>query len=143
MAKKCIYNYIEFDSETERDYFIFLINQKEKGLIKDFERQVRYVVQKGFILQGKKKLDRIYTADFVVVFNDNSKILIDVKGHLKDERNLINNTFSVLKKLTEVGENVDFAIVYRKRSRWFCKAVHTRCDYPALGLNWYKNKKIR
>jgi len=102
---------ITFHSTLESEYYIYLKQQKRQGLIKDFSLQPKFILQEKFIIKDKviykgshtefKKLQRkfgntqaaiTYTADFLIINNDNSKVLIDVKGKTTD-------VFNIKKKL--------------------------------------------
>jgi len=102
---------ITFHSTLESEYYIYLKQQKKEGLIKDFSLQPKFVLQEKFIVIDKviykgshtdfKKLQRkfgntqaaiTYTADFLIINNDNSEVLIDTKGKTTD-------VFTIKKKL--------------------------------------------
>lgn len=74
------YNGIIFDSLLEKNYYIYLLDQKEQGIIKDIELQPRYLIQPSFNYQGKTIRKIEYIADFKVTYSDNTVIVYDVKG---------------------------------------------------------------
>lgn len=81
VSKKCIYDGYKFDSETERDFYIKLKIAKDENVIKDFEMQVPIRVQEEFInFRGSKEQKIEYVADFVIISNDDNKVVVDVKG---------------------------------------------------------------
>lgn len=99
-AKKTIVDNIKFDSKMEAEYYLYLKDRKENKEIKDFILQPSFILQEAFIIvDGKSYLSSDenynnlkkkfnppihrqikYIADFLITFNDNSQIVIDVKG---------------------------------------------------------------
>ena len=83
-SKKCEYDGIKFDSETERDFYIKLKRAKSLGRIKGFAMQVPYLIQEEFKNFKDKKEQKIeYIADYVIDLLDDSMIIVDVKGSKK------------------------------------------------------------
>ena len=83
---KRTYHGILFDSQLEcRFYKEYLIPKLKKGMIKSIKRQVRYELLPSFIYvyDGKKQRAIEYISDFDVLYNDNSFMVIDVKGMVK------------------------------------------------------------
>lgn len=80
--KKTIVDGIKFDSEMESHYYIYLKELKEAGVVLDFELQPVYVLQEGFVKDGKKIKPITYKADFRVLYTDGHEEVIDVKGQL-------------------------------------------------------------
>lgn len=80
--KKTIVDGIKFDSEMESHYYIYLKELKEVGVVLDFELQPVYVLQEGFVKDGKKIKPITYKADFRVLYTDGHEEVIDVKGQL-------------------------------------------------------------
>lgn len=91
----------KFDSQTEAEYYVYLINNKKKLKIKDIELQPKFLLQQKFILADNKKfiyeddssfkkLQRkypkstvqaiYYIADFKITYEDNNIDIIDIKG---------------------------------------------------------------
>ena len=83
--KKTIVDGIVFDSRDESLYYEALKDMKNNGLIKDFELQPKYLLQEGFIKDGKKYRAMYYIADFKVINNDGSFYVVDIKGMLTTE----------------------------------------------------------
>ena len=54
------------------------------GVVKDFERQHKFVLQEGFRHHEKAERAVTYTADFVVEYADGRVEVIDVKGMRTD-----------------------------------------------------------
>ena len=85
-SKKCIYDNINFDSEIERDFYIKLKQQKQKGLIKDFLVNPTYLLIDKFETNfppthKNTKEDKMeYIIDYGVHSNDGSFYLVDTKG---------------------------------------------------------------
>ena len=83
--KKTVVDNIVFDSKNESLYYEALKDLKEKGSIKDFELQPKYLLQEAFVKNGKKYRAINYIADFRVINNDDSSYIIDIKGMLTTE----------------------------------------------------------
>ena len=72
--KKIVIDDIKFDSKAESDYYLKLKNDKQNGLIKNFELQPKFK-------KNNKSYRAInYIADFKIINNDNSVEIIDIKG---------------------------------------------------------------
>lgn len=71
---------IKFDSRKEADYYYQLKLLKRAGEIRDFGLQPRYELQPTFEKDGTTHRSITYVADFVVVNNDGTTDVIDVKG---------------------------------------------------------------
>lgn len=78
--KKIVVDGIEFDSKDESIYYLLLKQQKENGLIKDFEIQPKYELVPKFEYQGKKRQAITYTPDFNIIHFDDSITAVDVKS---------------------------------------------------------------
>lgn len=88
-AKKCVYKGIKFDSQLERDRYIYLKSLEDKGLIKQLKIQVPFDILDNQSLKGHvipslgKKTSRglKYITDFVYYrVSDNRWVINDVKG---------------------------------------------------------------
>ena len=79
-AKKIEYNGIIFDSTVEKNYYIELQQKVKNGEIKSFSIQPKYVLQDKFVKYGKKFREICYSPDFMIINNDDSITLVDVKG---------------------------------------------------------------
>lgn len=79
--KKRSYDGIVFDSILEMKFYrdVILPNM-ESGQIRNAERQVPYELQPKFVHDGKTVQPIKYIADFVLVYKDGTKEVIDVKG---------------------------------------------------------------
>ena len=72
---------ILFDSKKEADYYCELKMLKMAGKVRDFERQVGFVLQNGYRANNGKWIRPIkYYADFVVNYTDGHTEVVDVKG---------------------------------------------------------------
>lgn len=72
---------IEFDSELEKRYYCDVIKKGvQDGKIKEWKRQVNFVLQPSFKRGGKTIRAIDYKADFVVTYADNHTEVIDIKG---------------------------------------------------------------
>lgn len=79
-AKKVTVNGCKYDSKKESKRAVELDYLEKLGKIKDLQKQVRFVLQDGYVNnQGKKIRPISYIADFVYVQND-KKIVEDTKG---------------------------------------------------------------
>lgn len=68
-----------FDSTAERDYYLFLLSQKQNREIKDFRCQPKYMLQESFKKNGKTVRAIEYKADFEITHNDGRIEIVDVK----------------------------------------------------------------
>lgn len=78
--RKVIVDGIQFDSQKEAEYYCRLKLLKQAGEIKDFGLQPRYELLPAFEKNGKKYRAITYVADFVIVNNDGTTDVVDVKG---------------------------------------------------------------
>ncbi len=69
-----------FDSTVERDYHQFLCSKQQRGEIRSFCRQPKYVLIDGFVKNGRPYQAITYTADFEVILPDGTVQVVDVKG---------------------------------------------------------------
>lgn len=127
-----IVNDIEFDSSMEAEYYKILLKRKEEGLIKDFSIQPKFDLLEGYIVkdgviypEGHKDYDKIfkgsnrrivkgvtYTADFLVVYNDGSKSVIDVKG-------METPAFILRRKMFESKYMIPIKTVKKYHGEWY------------------------
>lgn len=92
---------IKFPSEKEGTKYSELKLQKRAGLIKDFTLQPEFTLQEGFTHKGKYHRPITYKADFLVINNDGTEIIIDTKGFkTKDYKN---KKKMLLKKFPEIN----------------------------------------
>ena len=79
-SKKVEYKGIQFDSKIECDYFKELELKVDNGEIKSFSIQPKYVLIPKFTKFNIKYREMTYTPDFLIEYNDGSKVLVDIKG---------------------------------------------------------------
>jgi hypothetical protein len=98
-------NGLTFDSIKEFKFYTTLNNMLKGNVIKSFEMQVSYVLQEAYKMkdtskkQGFRTMRKItYTADFIVIDNEDNEYVIDVKG-FKTE------VFKIKQKLFEYKYN--------------------------------------
>lgn len=92
--KKVALNGIEFDSQIESRYYLYLLEQQKKGIVSEFLMQKEYIIFEGYDKNGKKVRPIKYKADFEVHYPDGRIEVIDIKGfETKD--------FNIKKKLFE------------------------------------------
>jgi len=72
---KCEYEGIQFDSHTERDFYIYL-RARNLAPKEEIKLQVEFTLLDKFELLGKKYRPIRYIADFVI----RDEIIIDIKG---------------------------------------------------------------
>lgn len=81
-ATKRTYDGITFASELEMNYYKdVLLPLIESGKVSNYELQRVYVLQPGFLKDGKKVLPITYKADFVLTYKDGREEVIDTKGY--------------------------------------------------------------
>lgn len=83
-AKKTVVDGITFDSKKEADFYCELKMLKMGGVVKDFERQHKFILQEGFRHRGKAERAIAYIADFVIEYSDGHIEVVDVKGMRTD-----------------------------------------------------------
>lgn len=139
-ARKTIYDGHEFDSLSERDFYIILKNDK---LVKHIELQPQYTILKAYKVEcgrcdgrgqvynkrtgnfnkctlckgaGKRtKQGAKYTADFKVTYIDGHVEIIDVKG------GVVSKDFPLRRKLFEIETGKELVIAKRTRNGWEVK----------------------
>ncbi len=79
-SKKVEIDGIMFDSKIEGKYYSHLKKQKEKGIVKSFILQPIYELLPAFRKYEKSTRAITLKADFEVVMDDGSEIIIDIKG---------------------------------------------------------------
>ena len=122
-VKKTTVDGILFDSNEESLFYSVLKKKVTNKEIKSFTMQVPYLLQEGFYWidkNGKKKKiqDIEYISDFLVVNNDDTETVIDVKSGLtiKEQTFLIK-----IKMLKNRYRDIDFRIAIRLKGLWIEK----------------------
>lgn len=89
----------------------FIEPKLESGEIKSYSRQVEYILQDGFTLNGKKILPIKYRSDFNIIWKDGTEQVFDTKG-MPDSTSLIKRKLFWLRypdlKLTYICRNLKF-----------------------------------
>lgn len=78
--KKTTAGGVTFDSKAEAMYYLGLLADKRKGLVKDIELQPRFELLPKFEKNGVKFRAVVYVADFKVTYSDGRTEIVDIKG---------------------------------------------------------------
>lgn len=92
--KKVVYAGITFDSKAERDYYLYLLDLKQRGIVTNIQLQPSFLLQEKFRKNGKLYREITYKADFEVTYANGHVEIIDVKGMMTKE-------FAIKQKLFE------------------------------------------
>jgi len=84
---------ITFDSTMEANYYEYLKAEKAAGRVLYFELQPEYQLLDSYVKYGRKIRGIKYIADFLVVYADETEIVIDVKGRETDDFKLKRKMF--------------------------------------------------
>ncbi|OSA89101.1 UNVERIFIED_ORG: hypothetical protein B2H93_16730 [Clostridium botulinum] len=111
----------KFDSQLERDYYDHLNELKDKEIVKDFQMQVKYLLQDAFQYKEDKIRKIEYKADFVVQYTDGHEEVVDIKPN---SLLIIRPEFKLKRKLLIYKyPNIDFRCITRKGRKpnyeWF------------------------
>lgn len=88
-AEPMVVDGIKFPSTKEANYYCDLKLLKRAGVIKDFDRQVPFVLQPGYRQKDGKAIVAIkYYADFVLTYPDGHQKVVEIKGYKTDVYNL-------------------------------------------------------
>lgn len=79
-SKKCEIDGHSFDSIMEGRFYVHLLLEKQKGNVKEFELQPKFLLQESFKKNGVTIRAINYFADFLVTYYDGTKVVYDVKG---------------------------------------------------------------
>lgn len=110
-AKKITIDGIVFDSKVEAEFYLYLKDKKEKGKIKDFGLQQKFVLQESFKKYNKTKREIAYKVDFVIIHNNGEEECIDIKGYSPEVGNIKRKMFDFKypnKKLTWISKNLKY-----------------------------------
>jgi len=87
-CKKSKYNSVKtevdeiiFDSKKEAEYWAKIRLLKKSGEVVSIYPQPEFILQEGYVKNGKKIRPIIYRADFMVEYKDGHSEIIDVKGY--------------------------------------------------------------
>ena len=78
--RKTVIDDIEFDSQDEANYYCELKLRIRAGEIERFDLQPEFILQEGYVCQGKKVQPITYRADFRIWYSDGRVEIVDVKG---------------------------------------------------------------
>lgn len=119
--RKCIYDGIKFDSQKERDRYIYLKEAENKGLIKELRLQVKYelipAVREDYVehLKTKDKIKQrtlqlaiTYTCDFQYI-KDDELVVEDVKSNPK----MLTKEYQLKKKMLFALKRIKIREVYK------------------------------
>jgi hypothetical protein len=96
-AKRAEYKGVVYDSKWEANRAYELDMLERSGRIKDLQRQVRFILQEGFINNRGEKIRPIsYIADFVYTVKCGAKVVEDTKSPATKTE-----TYRIKKKLFE------------------------------------------
>lgn len=96
-AKKTEVDGIVFDSKWEAERYNQLSAMQRAGQIKDLQRQVKFILQDGYVNNKGEKIRPIcYMADFQYIDNEGRKIVEDTKSPATKT-----DVFKIKKKLFE------------------------------------------
>jgi hypothetical protein len=110
-----------FDSVAERNRYLVLDSWRQHGEIKELELQPKFLLQEGFVYNGKNERAINYIADFKYIdTKTNQTIIEDVKGVATPEYKIKRKLF-----LNKYGENLVFK------------------EIPANKITWGKNREKR
>jgi len=93
-ANKIVIDDIKFDSMLEANYYLHLLEEKNRGLILDFDLKPSFILQPSFKKNEKKFHQIKYIADFKVFLLTGEIIIVDTKG-------VITPDFKIKQKLFE------------------------------------------
>lgn len=145
--------YGHFDSEAEFKYFInVLLPLQEKGVIKDLDRQVKYLLIPSFKDSlGNTVLKMEYKSDFTYFDIVNNKIIIvDVKGSAFNIDEKFKVKWKLLKYLQRDEKNIEYQIVIEYSpnkkipKKWYnIEDKNEKKEYKSLHAEVNKNKKSK
>lgn len=82
--KVCI-DGIKFDSRKEANKYCELKLLQKAGEVIELHLQPEFILQDGYIRNGKKIRPIVYRADFQVKYKDGREVVIDTKGYRTKE----------------------------------------------------------
>lgn len=127
-ANKKVINGFTFDSQMEAEYYMYLLQEKAKGVVVDIELQPTLQILPKFKYQSQNRRKMDYNLDFKVTYISGLVEYIDVKGmattDAKMKRKLVEYMYpdkvirwiSKSKKYSETGW-IDFDELQKIRRR--------------------------
>jgi len=74
-----------FSSDLEYRFYVYLLSQQEKGIVKSIKIQPKFLLQERYEKYGKKILPIHYIADFEVEYENGDIIIFDTKGFITQD----------------------------------------------------------
>lgn len=124
--KKVEFRGMRFDSIGERDRYIFLLGEQDRGEIFNLNRQV------SFPLSVNGQHICRYIADFVYEYTDGEKIVEDYKG-------IITDVFSLKSKLMKAIHGIDVKISRRTSCKLSIYEMEQQRLTKKIGKKYLKN----
>lgn len=118
--KKVIYDGINFDSQSEMNYYKYLKSRDDVSHIEchpSFTLIPSFEIKSSITKNGKSKKSAMkFTPDFRITYSDGRIEVVDVKGHKK----AINEGFPIRKKLWEFLNQQELIVVIwdGKKKEW-------------------------
>ena len=84
---------VMFDSWAEAKFYLKLLDEERKGIVKEIELQPRFELQPKFEKNGVKHRAITYLADFKVTYANGKVRIIDVKGKRTEVFNIKHKMF--------------------------------------------------
>ena len=111
-SKKCIIDDETFDSMKEAKVYLCIKDLKRQNIIKDYSLHPKFILQEKFKKNNKTIRAITYTADFEIILNDNSIMIIDVKPSPA----MVTEVFKIKKKIFEYKyRDKSIVIIYNKK----------------------------
>lgn len=90
---------LKWDSETEYNYYQYILKNKDKLGVRNVQRQVKYIIQNKFRDKNNKAVREIsLTVDFLLELNTGEIIIVDCKGC----KETIEETFKIKWKMMKL-----------------------------------------
>ena len=108
----------KWDSETEYNYYQYILKNKDKLGIRNIQRQVKYIIQNKFRDKNNKAVREItLTVDFVLVLITGDIAVVDCKGC----KETIEETFKIKWKMMKLKyPEYDYkVVVWDKKAKEF------------------------
>lgn len=103
---------VTFDSIMESEYYEYLLEQKDLGVIKDFELQPVYLLLPSFRKNGRTIRKTEYKADFLVTYQDLTQEVVDVKG-------MLTQAFKIKAKLFDYYyPHLELKLITKDKGQW-------------------------
>lgn len=87
-ATKAIVDGIQFDSKREAEFYCELKLRVRAGEVKSFDLQPEFILQEGYVRNGRKIRPIVYRADFRIHYCDGRVEVVDTKGYRTKEYKL-------------------------------------------------------